>query len=44
MLAHAVGPAFRDIAERYYLESGVSPTIRARKDRITISIPVIKLP
>ena len=34
---------FEEIAERYYLESNVEPSIQVRNDRIVVSIPVIKL-
>lgn len=42
MLAQSIRPAFADIAERYYLESNVEPTVRAGRDRITITVPVVK--
>ena len=32
--------AFADIAQRYYLEDDVAPTVRTMRDRITITIPV----
>ena len=32
--------AFADIAQRYYLEEDVTPSVRAMRDRITITIPV----
>lgn len=43
-LADSVGEAFADIADRYYLESDVEPTVRSGRDRILISIPVVKRP
>lgn len=43
-LSAAVKEAFADIAERYYLENGVDPLVRASKDRIVITIPVVKRP
>ena len=42
-LSKAVKGAFCNIARKYYLEQDVEPQVRARKDRITISIPVVKL-
>ena len=44
MLSQALKPAFREIAERYYLEDDVTPIVRSRKDRITVTIPIVKLP
>ena len=41
LLAAAVKGAFDDIAERYYLEPEVDPTVRSSRDRITITIPVV---
>lgn len=38
-----VASAFRDIAQRYYLEAEVQPDIRVGKDGIRIHIPVSKL-
>lgn len=43
-LAATVSEAFSDIAQRYYLEEGVEPSIRSSKHRILISIPVVKRP
>ena len=43
-LAKAVGEAFSDIADQYYLEDDVSPMVSTRKDRITITIPVVHKP
>lgn len=43
-LKHAVSEAFDDIAQRYYLETSVEPTVRVGSDRITVSIPVVKKP
>ena len=43
-LVQSIRPAFDDIAERYYLENDVEPIVRARHDRITITIPVVKHP
>ncbi len=42
LLADAIRPVFQDIAESYYLEDNVEPSVKASKDRITISIPVVK--
>lgn len=42
LLASALGPAFADIAERYYLDGSVEPSVRASKDRITITLPIIQ--
>ena len=44
LLAASLADAYRDIAERYYLEPGVEPAVRASKDRILITIPVVKRP
>ena len=44
LLADSVSDAYADIAERYYLEPGVEPTVRSGRDRILISIPVVKRP
>ena len=44
VLADAAKEAFGDIAQRYYLEECVEPSVRVRRDRITISIPVVKHP
>ena len=43
-LASSVKAAFSDIAEQYYLESDVDPVVRSSKDRIVITIPVVKSP
>ncbi|MBQ9041948.1 MAG: ATP-binding protein [Eggerthellaceae bacterium] len=43
-LADAVSVTFADIAERYYLEGDVAPTVRSSKHRILISVPIVKLP
>lgn len=40
-LAHAVRESFSDVAERYYLEEDVNPQVRALRDRIIITIPVV---
>ncbi len=42
LLAGSVRDAFADIAERYYLEPDVEPSVRAGKDRIVVAIPVVK--
>ena len=42
LLSESVKPAFKDIAERYYLEDDVEPTVQARRDRIVITVPVVK--
>ena len=44
LLAGSVREAFADIAERYYLEGDVDPSVRAGKDRIVVTIPVVKRP
>lgn len=44
MLAESVSGAFSDIAERYYLEGDVMPSVNARHDRIVITLPVVKRP
>lgn len=44
LLAGSAKESFADIAERYYLESDVEPMVRGAKDRIVITIPVVKLP
>ncbi|MBR3181720.1 MAG: ATP-binding protein [Eggerthellaceae bacterium] len=44
LLADSVSSAYADIAERYYLEADVEPTVRSGRDRITINIPVVKRP
>ena len=44
LLAGSVSGVFSDIADRYYLESDVEPTVRSGRDRILISIPVVKRP
>ena len=41
-LSAAVKEAFADIAEQYYLEGDVEPSVRSSKDRIVITIPVVK--
>ena len=43
-LAASAKAAFADIAERYYLEDDVEPKVRGSKDRIVITIPVVKHP
>lgn len=35
--------AFSDLAERYYLESGVRPEIRVTRDGIRVNFPLLKL-
>ena len=40
-LKEATMSAFADIAEAYYLEGDVEPSVRVRPDRITISIPTV---
>lgn len=42
LIAESLKEAFKDIAERYYLEEDVTPSVKARRDRITITIPVVK--
>lgn len=42
-LANSVKNAFGPIAQRYYLEDDVEPSIHAKHDRIVITIPVVKL-
>ncbi len=44
MLADSLRDAFVDIADRYYLEGNVDPIVRSGKDRIVITIPVVKHP
>lgn len=44
LLASSVEGAFSDIAQRYYLEDDVQPTVKSSKNRILISIPVVKRP
>lgn len=41
-LSAIVKEAFADIAEQYYLEENVEPSVRSSKDRIVITIPVVK--
>ena len=41
LLSYSVACSYKEIAARYYLENDVEPTIRARHDRITITIPVV---
>ncbi len=41
-LAEDAKQAFAPIAERYYLESEIEPTVKAGTDRITISIPIVR--
>ena len=43
-MSESVKAAFADIAERYFLESDVEPIVKSRKDRLTITIPIIKHP
>lgn len=43
-LSDSVSGAFSDIAERYYLEPDVEPSVRCSRDRILISIPIVKRP
>ena len=43
-LSRTVKCAFADIARKYYLEGDVEVQVRARSERITITIPVVKLP
>ena len=40
-LSDAASTAFRDLADKYYLESDVEPSIRTSADRLTISLPII---
>ncbi len=40
--SRAVERDFQDLAERYYLTSSGEPKVRVGKDRITISIPIVK--
>lgn len=42
-LKGAVGQAFADLAERYYLDSSVEPEVRVGGEAIRITIPVEKL-
>lgn len=42
LLSSSLRGVLEDIAERYYLEKDVVPSVKARKDRITITIPVVK--
>ena len=42
LLKAAVKDAYAEIAERYYLESGVEPSVRVKGDKITISVPVVR--
>ncbi len=44
LLASGVMDAYAEISRRYYLEAGVEPSIQAKADRITITIPVVKRP
>ena len=41
-LADAAKEAFRTIAESYYLEEDVTPSVKTRSDKLTISIPIVK--
>lgn len=41
-LARAAGRAFSEIAFKYYLDTNVNPNVRATRDRITITIPVVR--
>ena len=41
--AGRVAAAYRDVAQRYYLEPDVQPEVRVGKDGIRIHIPVSKL-
>ena len=34
--------AFAEIAERYYLESDIEPSVKTGSDRVTISIPIVR--
>lgn len=43
-LKTAVSDAYDDLAQRYFLESGVDVRVRVARDAITISIPVEKRP
>lgn len=43
LLASAMKAAFSEIASRYYLEGDVEPSVRASRDRIVVSVPVVKL-
>ena len=44
LLADSIAEAYEDIADRYYLEPDVKPAVRVSKNRILISIPVVKRP
>lgn len=43
-LSRSAKRAFADIADRYYLEPDVMPTVKVRSDRISITVPVVRLP
>lgn len=44
LLRSAVSKAYSDIAERYYLEAEVEPTVKVHRDRVVITVPVVKAP
>lgn len=43
-LVDAVSRSFNSIAEAYYLEGGVTPSVTVKRDRIVITVPVVKKP
>ena len=42
LLKAATKDAFEELAHRYYLESGVEPSVRVSYDRITVTVPVVR--
>lgn len=44
LLSIAVSAAYSEIAERYYLEADVEPIVRVHRDRVVITVPVVKAP
>ena len=44
MLADSVQGAYQDLAERYYLAPNVKPFVKGRRDRITLTIPIVRRP
>jgi len=43
-LADAISRSFNPIAEAYYLEGDVIPLVTVKRDRIIITVPVVKKP
>ena len=42
LLKNALKNAFETVADRYYLEGDVDPSVRIVRDRVVVSLPIVR--